>query len=203
MNIGKKIQILRKFRGLTQAELGIALGFKPEAAANRITQYETSYRVPKEDALTQMAEVLKVSKYNFIETDDTACDFILTLFWLDPLEEGEPLIVPWLLHGQEDDSRGMSILPRWAALTTAFYNENSEMPRPFIELRDDSINSYLAEWNRIRTYLSEEKISKNEYLDWKFNWYERKCDPDRRIKYTMSEMFQKQQTVLQQYFEKK
>lgn len=85
----------------------------------------------------------------------------------------------------------MSILPRWAALTTAFYNENSEMPRPFIELRDDSINSYLAEWNRIRTYLSEEKISKDEYLDWKFNWYERKCDPDRRIKYTMSEMFQK------------
>ena len=203
MNIGKKIQILRKFRGLTQAELGIALGFKPEAASNRITQYETSYRVPKEDALTQMAEVLKVSKYNFIETDDTACDFILTLFWLDPLEEGEPLIVPWLLHGQEDDSRGMSILPRWAALTTAFYNEYSEMPRPFIELRDDSINSYLAEWNRIRTYLSEEKISKDEYLDWKFNWYERKCDPDRRIKYTMSEMFQKQQTVLQQYFEKK
>lgn len=85
----------------------------------------------------------------------------------------------------------MSILPRWAALTTAFYNEYSEMPRPFIELRDDSINSYLAEWNRIRTYLSEEKINKDEYLDWKFNWYERKCDPDRRIKYTMSEMFQK------------
>ena len=85
----------------------------------------------------------------------------------------------------------MSILPRWAALTTAFYNEYSEMPRPFIELRDDSINSYLAEWNRIRTYLSEEKISKDEYSDWKFNWYERKCDPDRRIKYAMSEMFQK------------
>ena len=53
----------------------------------------------------------------------------------------------------------MSILPRWVALTTAFYNEYSEIPRPFIELRDDSINSYLAEWNRIRTYLSEEKIS--------------------------------------------
>lgn len=151
MNIGKKIQTLRKFRCLTQAELGIAIGFKPESAANRITQYETNYRVPKEDALSQMADVLNVSKYNFIDTDDVASDFILSLFWIDP--------------------------------------KRSPMPRPFIEFKDDSINSYLVEWNRMRTYLYDEKINKEQYLDWKFNWFERKCEPSREIKYRAEELF--------------
>lgn len=190
MNIGKKIQILRKFRGLTQAELGIALGFKPEAAANRITQYETSYRVPKEDALTQMAEVLKVSKYNFIDTDDVACDFILSLFWIDPMEDGEkPMILPWMLHGTHDEEFGYSVIGHWIATTTAFDPKGNPMPRPFIEFNDDSINSYLVEWNRMRTYLYDEKISKEQYLDWKFNWFERKCEPTSQIKYRTEELF--------------
>ena len=50
MQTGKKIRIIRQFRGITQKELAAAIGLG-ENAGNRITQYEIGYRVPKKDLL--------------------------------------------------------------------------------------------------------------------------------------------------------
>ena len=46
MNIGDKIKLVRRHRGLTQQQLGILIDIK-NGAANRIAQYETGYRTPK------------------------------------------------------------------------------------------------------------------------------------------------------------
>ena len=44
MTIGKKIKFVRKFRKMTQQELGVAIGLDEKGAANRIAQYECDYR---------------------------------------------------------------------------------------------------------------------------------------------------------------
>ena len=50
---------------MTQRELGVAVGFDEKGADNRIAQYETNYRVPKNDLLKKMAEALHVDPQNF------------------------------------------------------------------------------------------------------------------------------------------
>ena len=47
MTVGEKIKFIRNFRGMTQKELGVGIGFDEKGADNRIAQYETNYRVPK------------------------------------------------------------------------------------------------------------------------------------------------------------
>ena len=84
MTVGDKIKKIRTFRGMTQKELGLAIGFEEKGADNRIAQYETNYRVPKKDLLNKIAEVLRVDRQNFY-TDAPGCaeDFMRTFFWLD------------------------------------------------------------------------------------------------------------------------
>ena len=44
MTVGDKIRKIRTFRGMTQKELGVAIGLEEKGADNRIAQYETNYR---------------------------------------------------------------------------------------------------------------------------------------------------------------
>lgn len=48
MKIGEKIKRIRLHRHMKQRELGELVGFT-DGAANRIAQYESGFRVPKED----------------------------------------------------------------------------------------------------------------------------------------------------------
>ena len=84
MTVGDKIKKIRTFRGMTQKELGLAIGFEEKGADNRIAQYETNYRVPKRELLDKIAEVLRVDRQNFY-TISPGCaeDFMRTFFWLD------------------------------------------------------------------------------------------------------------------------
>ena len=47
MKLGEKIKLVRKQRGMTQRELGERLHLDGNAA-NRIAQYESGFRTPKE-----------------------------------------------------------------------------------------------------------------------------------------------------------
>ena len=60
MNIGEHIKRIRTLRGMTQKDLGIALGFPERSADVRVAQYESGSRTPKEDVIQEMAKVLKV-----------------------------------------------------------------------------------------------------------------------------------------------
>ena len=84
MTVGEKIKYIRTFRGMTQQQLGVAIGLPAKGADNRMAQYETNYRVPKKDMLKDIAEALDVSPLNFISpVSGSAEDIMQTFFWLD------------------------------------------------------------------------------------------------------------------------
>ena len=60
MKIGDRIKRIRTMRGMTQKELGLAVGFPAQSADVRIAQYENGVRNPKEDMIRQLAEALHV-----------------------------------------------------------------------------------------------------------------------------------------------
>ena len=83
MTIGDKIKKIRTFRKMTQAELGAALGWG-EKGANRLAQYETNYRVPKKELVTEMAQILDVNPWTLYDTTTMdATEFMELLFWID------------------------------------------------------------------------------------------------------------------------
>ena len=61
MAIGKRIRFFRNRKGLTQKELGGQLGFVGSTADVRMAQYETEARVPKQELINTMAQLLDVS----------------------------------------------------------------------------------------------------------------------------------------------
>ncbi len=53
MAVGDRIKRARNLRGMTQKELGIAIGFEEKSADIRIAQYESNTRTPKEESAPQ------------------------------------------------------------------------------------------------------------------------------------------------------
>ncbi len=53
MAVGDRIKRARNLRGMTQKELGIAIGFEEKSADIRIAQYESNTRTPKEEFAPQ------------------------------------------------------------------------------------------------------------------------------------------------------
>ena len=83
MAIGDRIKRVRNLRGLTQKELGIAIGFDDKTADVRVAQYESSTRTPKEDMLKKIAETLDVNFRSIYEpTLYAAEDIMYTLLSL-------------------------------------------------------------------------------------------------------------------------
>lgn len=88
MTIGDKIKKIRTFRNMTQAELGAALGWG-DKGANRLAQYETNYRVPRKDLVTEMAKILDVNPLTLHEpTTMNASELMEILFWIDEFNPG-------------------------------------------------------------------------------------------------------------------
>ena len=63
MNTGKKIKLIRTFRGLTQKELGEACGIHEVA----IRKYELGKNIPKPEQLRKIAEALNVNVNSLAE----------------------------------------------------------------------------------------------------------------------------------------
>jgi transcriptional regulator with XRE-family HTH domain len=94
MNTGKKIKLIRTFRGLTQKELGEACGIHEVA----IRKYELGKNIPKPEQLRKIAEALNVNVNALAEFDIEADgDVIPLLFAIDEVfdislkdADGEP-----------------------------------------------------------------------------------------------------------------
>lgn len=63
--VGDRIRQLREYSGMSQGELGDAIGVD----ATRIVQYELGYRRPKFDRVEAIARVLGVSPYAILDPD--------------------------------------------------------------------------------------------------------------------------------------
>ena len=66
MVLGERIKRIRTFRGLTQHELGLKLGYEELNADVRIAQYESGYRIPQNNTLMEMAKILNINYIHFI-----------------------------------------------------------------------------------------------------------------------------------------
>ena len=60
--IGERIKAIRVFRGMTQKELGLAIGLHGSSVGCRIAQYETGVREPKKETLEKFANALHVDR---------------------------------------------------------------------------------------------------------------------------------------------
>lgn len=141
--IGDKIHRIRDFRGMTQKQLGIAVGFDEKSADVRIAQYETGTRTPKQDLVEKIAEVLDVNPL-YINNPEIlgAEDIMLLLFELD---EHYPISIEDCEVKDGNTRKGVcfgSIL----------------------------MTDLLSEWQRRKKDLADGKISKAEYTEWKLNW---------------------------------
>ena len=74
---GSRIACLRRYRNITQEELGMKCGFRSGAGV-RINQYERNHKHPRDDCLIKIAEILGVmpcylKQYDFTEEEDMQC----------------------------------------------------------------------------------------------------------------------------------
>lgn len=144
MAVGDRIKRVRNFRGITQKELGVLIGFDEKTADIRIAQYESGTRTPKEDLLRKIAEVLDVNYRSLYEPSLYAAeDIMYTLFELD---EHYNTIV----HDVRDS--------------------NSTSEHKAVEFESALLDKFLVEWQQRKKDLADGVISKAEYTEWKLNW---------------------------------
>ncbi len=84
MKVGERIRRIRKFRGMTLKQLGMALGNPEKTADVRISQYESGKRNPTEKTIQEMALALRCRPNALAPHDhDTYIGLMYTLFDLE------------------------------------------------------------------------------------------------------------------------
>ena len=139
MSTGENIKRIRKFRGMTQKELGIAIGIGEESASPRMAQYETDNRTPRKEMLHKMAVVLDVDPRNIsIPTGYREEDMIYRLLVL------------------EDYFPEMKL------------ERNLQTGDVAINFHNKKLNEFLFTWGVIRGKRAKGLISEEEYREWKY-----------------------------------
>ena len=87
--IGDKIHRIRDFRGMTQKQLGIAVGFDDKSADVRIAQYESGTRTPKQALVEKLAEVLDVNPRFLADDEILGAEGVMELLF--ELDEHYPI----------------------------------------------------------------------------------------------------------------
>ena len=142
MTTGEKIKKIRLVRGMTQKELGEKVGLSDV----RIRQYELNNRIPKEDLLRKIAEVLEVNYYALYEPKCSSMEELV--FALFELEEQNRL--------------------RLQPLPTI--SEDEQQKEIGIVFKEEELKEFLKEWLIRKEELQEGKIEEKEYEEWKRKW---------------------------------
>lgn len=142
MSTGENIKRIRNIRGITQKELGIAIGFGEGSASPRVAQYETGNRIPRDAMLKKIAEVLKVDQRNIsIPTGYKEEDMIYRLLVL------------------EDYFPEMRL------------ERNAQTGDVLINFHNKKLNDFLFAWGVIQGKREQGLISEEEYLNWKYEMH--------------------------------
>lgn len=88
MRIGERIRHIRKLRGMTMKQLGMAVGYDEKTADVRIAQYESGTRTPKAELIESISEALGVSSEALaIPKIEDSIGLMHTLFALEDFYE--------------------------------------------------------------------------------------------------------------------
>lgn len=165
MTIGDKIKRIRTFRKMTQAELGMALGWG-EKGANRLAQYETNYRVPKKELITEMAKILDVNPWTLYDaTEMNASEFMELLFWIDEFNPSSINLFQMETYPDEKSNSSED--------TSVRYHDSDNWPAhpPMgLWINYGLVNDFMKEWGIRKEELKSGQITKDEYFEWKINW---------------------------------
>ena len=172
MTVGEKIRVIRTFRGMTQKELGLSVGFDEKGADNRIAQYETDYRVPRKEMLDKIALALNVNRLNFYSAgkgDSAPEDLLRTLFWLEESGIGGITLFQLVPNQHEPTWQGEQ---SEAADTAARYELSDNWPlRPPVAMYFNAlVDDYMREWLVRQQEYRAGEITREEYFEWKLNW---------------------------------
>ena len=142
LSIGDRIKKARVFRGMTQKELGVAVGFNKRGADVRIAQYESNTRKPKDALLHKIADVLDVSFYALYEPDMYCAEDVM-----------------YTLFDQDDQHPGIR-------LVDVLDDSGSQQPKKRIAIiyDYDRMEDYLGEWKLRKEQLANGEITQEEYL---------------------------------------
>ena len=144
MATGERIRHIRNLRGMTQKQLGMAIGFDEKTADIRIAQYESGTRTPKEKLLTDIATALEVSPRALDLPDmDSYVGLTHTLFALEDLYGLQIGEIDGEICLRLDKSKGMTYL---------------------------SMFDMFAAWQQEADKLRNEEITKEEYDAWRYNY---------------------------------
>ena len=139
MSTGKNIKKVRKWRDMTQEELGKALGIGEGSAGTRIAQYETGKRTPKREILGKIAGVLCVNP--------------------------KCLTAP---KGYSEDDMIYRLLILEDYFPEMKLERNSRTGEVVINLQNKKINEFLYQWGIIRGKRKQGMISEDEYMQWRY-----------------------------------
>lgn len=146
MAIGERIRFIRNLRGMTQKYLGMAIGFTEKTADVRMAQYEAGARTPKENMISDLANVLEVSPLALNVPDiDSYLGLAHTLFTLEDI---------YGLTISEDDT---GICLRLDKSKSRNYEE--------------MIKIFTA-WRQEAAKLKSGEITKEEYDKWRYRYPE-------------------------------
>lgn len=152
MTIGERIKIIREFRGLSQKELGVAIGYDEKSARARISQYEISNRVPKKETMILIAKVLNINLHAISDyTLESSTDVMEYLFWLD----------------EKMNRKGIALYKSEPAiLNLQILETQSDKPKITINFNNAELNEYLSEWFLRKNQLNNGDITESEYFEW-------------------------------------
>lgn len=142
MIIGDRIKQFRNRKGLTQKELGEAIGFESRTADVRIAQYEKGTRKPKKKYTDRMAEVLDVNREALEIPEIDASDYSALFHFLFALEDEQIFEVDECIDGS-----------------------------PCLRLRknDTSSKNYVfVNWMNMNKLLTNGEITQEEYDTWRY-----------------------------------
>ena len=148
MPVGDRIKRTRIFRRMTMKELGMAVGFSEASADVRIAQYESNTRVPKDDLLKKIASALNVNPLSLKRPRRYDVESIM--YDLFELEEYYPNL---RIVEVEDESDPEATGKHFA-----------------ISFGDKRLDAYLDELKLHQEQLANGEITKEEYLEWKYQW---------------------------------
>ena len=165
MRVGERIKKIRIFRGITQRDLGIKMGYEEKFADTRIAQYESGYRVPKKDAIIQLAQILDVNYIMLLDYElGSAENLMQILFWLD---EMHPEMIK-LVELERDSKKYNST----ETINVRYTDSDYWPPKSPIGIWFDYslIDEFLHEWVKRKHELESGEITRKEYFEWKLNW---------------------------------
>ncbi len=144
MAIGERIHFFRIMRGMTQKCLGMLVGFPERSADVRLAQYETGSRKPKADLTAALAQTLDVAPQALDIPDiDSYIGLMHTLFALE-------------------DIYGLTVSETDGEICLKINKDKSKDAAELLQM--------LTAWQEQAAKLSAEKISKEDYDQWRYNY---------------------------------